>query len=233
MTKLSSDERQKRFEELDFAKEYILKAYDFGDSIGISRENSLTGAIIDLKNMNVDITHYFPACATGPSTQLISLPDLALEEPISKSAPKTKKPRGPYKKKEEKVVITPVVMDEDFEDDDNFDENNLIVDPPLSDEIDMFTKEEIPPEDFTTVFLEPTELGKAFHCSAQMINKRLVELGYQIKDVNGKYIPTVKGHDYCTFNHFKTETGFEGRNLKWDLLHLSELASMKNTTSSN
>ncbi len=75
-------------------------------------------------------------------------------------------------------------------------------------------KKFLPPAEHEVGYLTPTQIGKKIGKSAQYVNKKLIELGMQIKDSVCGYILTDKGKDYAEQMPFE-RNGHSGYQLKW------------------
>jgi hypothetical protein len=80
------------------------------------------------------------------------------------------------------------------------------------------------------VMLEPTELGKKYGLSGKAMNKRLMELGLQVKTAN-QWIATPKG-EKISERYASTATAVawvvankSGYNLKWNWQSVDDLIS--------
>ncbi len=75
-------------------------------------------------------------------------------------------------------------------------------------------KKFLPPAEHEVGYLTPTQIGKKIGKSAQYVNKKLIELGMQIKDSVCGYILTDKGKDYAERMPFE-RNGHSGYQLRW------------------
>ena len=71
----------------------------------------------------------------------------------------------------------------------------------------------IPPADYEIGMYTPTQIGKKIGKSAQYVNKKLAELGFQVKDGNG-YKLTDAGKEYAEAMPFE-RNGHTGYQIKW------------------
>ena len=71
----------------------------------------------------------------------------------------------------------------------------------------------IPPADYEIGIYTPTQIGKKIGKSAQYVNKKLAELGFQVKDGNG-YKLTDAGKEYAETMPFE-RNGHTGYQIKW------------------
>lgn len=76
----------------------------------------------------------------------------------------------------------------------------------------------VPAED---VMLEPTELGKLFELSAIAMNKKLAELGLQVRQA-GSWVPTEQGGALCQ-RHGWSSGNKAGYNLKWKAVEIERM----------
>jgi len=75
------------------------------------------------------------------------------------------------------------------------------------------------------LMLEPTEVGKRLGLSPANTNKKLAELGLQVK-VNGSWAPTVLGKPFCT-THQWTVGNKSGYNLKWNVAEVERMVRIE------
>ncbi|NCC41253.1 MAG: hypothetical protein EOM21_17835 [Gammaproteobacteria bacterium] len=78
----------------------------------------------------------------------------------------------------------------------------------------------VPDED---VMLEPTDLGRLFDLSGAAMNKKLAELGLQVKEA-GEWRPTEEGRALCE-RHAWVRGNKDGYNLKWKAAEIEKLLS--------
>lgn len=78
----------------------------------------------------------------------------------------------------------------------------------------------VPQED---IMLEPTELGRLFDLSAVAMNKRLAEMGLQVKE-GGEWVPTQEGLTLSS-KHAWVRGSKSGYNLKWKAVEIERRMS--------